>query len=213
MFATLQRHHGADSSCFTGTCNAGGQWQVNLERTISTLRRAQADGQPVALLGTAFLLLDLLDHCAAARAQFALPPGSLVLETGGYKGRSRTLAKPELYHRISTTLGVATSAMTSEYGMCELSSQAYDQTADAPEPLSQRAFQFPPWTRTLILDPNTLRTAAPGESGLLRIFDLANVRSVMAIQTDDLAGAHPNGFVLLGRVPAAEARGCSLLSP
>ena len=94
--------------------------------------------------------------------------------------------------------------------MCELSSQAYDHAAGTLE--TQRFFQFPPWARALVINPDTNAPAAPGETGLLRVFDLANVWSVLAIQTEDLAYPHHDGFALVGRAGAAEARGCSLLS-
>jgi len=72
--------------------------------------------------------------------------------------------------------------------------------------------RFPPWCRVQFISPETGREVAEGESGLLRIFDLANVRSVMAIQTEDLGARRGDGFELSGRVPAAEPRGCSLMT-
>ena len=70
----------------------------------------------------------------------------------------------------------------------------------------------PPWCRALVISPETGREVADGETGLLRILDLANVRSVMAIQTEDLAVRCGKGFELIGRASQAEARGCSLLA-
>jgi hypothetical protein len=118
-----------------------------------------------------------------------------------------------LYRLLTAFLGVPPPSIVSEYGMCELSSQAYDHIPGDAEPEQGRCFRFPPWVRALIINPNTGAPADPGETGLLRIFDLANVRSIMAIQTEDLAREHDNGFVLTGRAAATESRGCSLLSP
>jgi hypothetical protein len=109
--------------------------------------------------------------------------------------------------------------------MSELNSQAYDGVAGGmPEESradltvpgsasSPRRFHFPPWARTLVISPETGREVSDGETGLLRIFDLANVFSVMAIQTDDLAIRRGHGFELMGRARQAEPRGCSLMSP
>ncbi|MGZ4974688.1 MAG: acyl-protein synthetase, partial [Limisphaerales bacterium] len=92
----------------------------------------------------------------------------------------------------------------SEYGMSELSSQAYDNP--------DHVFRFPPWARAQIISPETGKEVAAGETGLIRIFDLANVYSVLAIQTEDLAVCRDGGFALLGRAAEAEPRGCSLMA-
>jgi hypothetical protein len=95
--------------------------------------------------------------------------------------------------------------------MSELSSQAYDrEIVSGKEPM--RAFRFPPWARAQIISPETGKEVPEGETGLIRIFDLANVRSVMAIQTEDLGVRRGDGFELLGRAQTAEPRGCSLLA-
>ena len=91
--------------------------------------------------------------------------------------------------------------------MSELSSQAYDTTPNAT-----RVFHFPPWARVQIISPETGCEVADGETGLIRVFDLANVFSVMAVQTEDLAVRRGDGFELLGRAVAAESRGCSLMT-
>jgi hypothetical protein len=137
------------------------------------------------------------------------------METGGYKGRSRALPKPELHRLISTYLGVPGSNVVCEYGMSELSSQAYD-TVDKPSiegglQVEERAFKFPPWARFQVISPETGRPVSDGETGLIRITDLANVYSVMAIQTEDLGQREGAGFRLIGRSEHAETRGCSLM--
>ena len=88
--------------------------------------------------------------------------------------------------------------------MSELSSQAY-----AAE---DGLFRFPPWARAQIISPATGREANAGERGLIRVYDLANVWSVMAVQTEDVGIKEGDAFRLLGRAAAAEARGCSLMS-
>ena len=75
-----------------------------------------------------------------------------------------------------------------------------------------RIFKFPPWARVQIISPETGREVADGETGIIRVFDLANVFSVAAIQTEDLGIRRGNGFELIGRAQMAEPRGCSLMS-
>jgi hypothetical protein len=86
--------------------------------------------------------------------------------------------------------------------MTELSSQFYTRGLGRPH-------DAPPWLRTLVIDPETDQEVQPGRTGVLRIFDLANIGSVMAVQTRDLAIRRQGGFELIGRDPAALPRGCS----
>jgi hypothetical protein len=161
------------------------------------------------LLGTAFNFVHLLDYFMANNMRYRLARGSRVMETGGYKGQSRAVPKSELHLLITKHLGIAPEFIVTEYGMSELSSQAYDRVAGRA---GQREFHFPPWARAQVISPETNHEMAEDETGLLRIFDLANVRSVMAIQTEDLAVRRGDGFELLGRAENAESRGCSLMS-
>ena len=95
--------------------------------------------------------------------------------------------------------------------MSELSSQAYDLSVRSAE-RRMRSFHFPPWARVQIVSPETGREVAEGETGLIRVFDLANVFSVMAIQTEDLGVRRGGGFELVGRAEFSEPRGCSLMT-
>jgi hypothetical protein len=154
----------------------------------------------------------LVDYLAAKDLIFNLPAGSLIMETGGYKNRSRTLPKDELHALITERLGVPLENIICEYGMSELSSQAYDSEIYPPASiLHPRVFRFPPWARVQIISPETGREVAEGETGLIRVFDLANVFSVAAIQTEDLGVRRSDGFELVGRAQLAEPRGCSLM--
>jgi hypothetical protein len=119
------------------------------------------------------------------------------------------MPKAELHALLTQRLGVPASRIVCEYGMSELSSQAYDSVAGIG---GARRFDFPPWARAQIISPETGREVGEAETGLIRIFDLANVYSVMAIQTEDLGARRGGGFELLGRAASAETRGCSLRS-
>ncbi len=212
MFQTVRRKSGAGQTAYLGDLGADGAWTLNFTRAETAMRAAIDAGQPLVLLGTAFNFVHLLDELAARNLRFELPADSVVMETGGYKGRSRELPKAELHALITKLLGVASSQIICEYGMSELSSQAYDSGASRRTQHATRFFHFPPWARAQIISPETGREVGDGETGLLRIFDLANVFSVLAVQTEDLATRRDDGFELMGRAVAAEPRGCSLMA-
>jgi len=193
-----------------GQVDADGTWQVPGGPVVEALTAATDAGSPVLLMGTAFNFVHLLDRMIADGVRMVLPAGSRVMETGGYKGRSRSMSRGQLHDVITGRLGIAPEFIVSEYGMSELSSQAYDGVAGCPA--AARIFQLPPWARALVVSPETGREVPERGTGLLRLLDLANVWSVAAVQTADLAVRRGGGFELLGRAPAAEARGCSLRS-
>jgi hypothetical protein len=203
MFNTVRRHFGAPDSAFTGRLSPDGSWEVDIEPTLAAVREAVGENVPIGLLGTAFSFVHLLDALEAAGKRFLLPKGSRVMETGGYKGRSRELPKAQLRLLLWKFLGVPAEGILSEYGMSELGSQAYDDAASV--------FHFPPWARARVISPETGAESGEGETGLLRVFDLTNVGSVLAVQTEDLAARRGDGFLLLGRAASAEPRGCSLM--
>jgi len=213
MFDTLRRAMEQPSNVFYGTLASDGGWQIDFPAVAQSLTKIKSENNPCFLLGTAFSFVHLLEYLE--QHPFCLPAGSRVLETGGYKGRSRSLEKHELHSWIQKNLGVEQANIIGEYGMSELSSQAYDlveNNKSKSTALPMRVFHFPPWAQVQIISPETGDEVGEGETGLVRVFDLANTYSVMAIQTEDLAIRRGNGFELLGRAAAAEARGCSLMA-
>jgi len=176
----------------------------------TALREAEAAGEPVCILGTAFALVHWLDALREAGTRFRLPASSRLMDTGGFKGRSREVTREELYGTIGEVTGIPASWCVNEYGMTEMSSQFYDGVAGSAAAPADRLHAGPPWVRTQATDPETLRPLPHGEVGVLRHVDLANLHSVMAIQTADLGVTSPDGFRVLGRARGAEARGCSL---
>jgi len=132
------------------------------------------------------------------------------VETGGFKGRSREISKKALYAQCGKWLGLDERFCVSEYGMTELSSQFYDSTvSDRANGIRRAPVKVgPAWTRTLVIDAATGKETK--RTGLLRHFDLANRGSVLAVQTEDLGRRRREGFDLVGRVPGADLRGCSL---
>ena len=117
----------------------------------------------------------------------------------------------ELHSAIVDRLSILPERILCEYGMCELSSQAYDGKLGQANP-APRLFRFPPWARARVVSPETLDEVAPGQAGLLEITDLANVGSALCVLTEDLAKRHEDGFELLGRAEPTESRGCSLMN-
>lgn len=176
---------------------------------VDALVRALTDArEPIALLGTSFAFVFAEDALAERDVRFALPAGSRVMQTGGFKGRTREVSPDAMLTMLSARYGVPEERVVAEYGMTELSSQAYETTLVESGP---RRLRFPPWVRVTAVDPVELRALPVGQTGLLRIDDAANLDSVCAIQTADLARIEADGsFELFGRAPGATPRGCSL---
>lgn len=213
MFEIIRKKLAAPESAFVGNINTEDAWTLKFAAVLAALNPSPVTRHPSLILGTAFSFVHLLDFLAGKNLQFQLPPGSRVLETGGYKNRARVLPKAELHALISQRFGVQPENIVCEYGMSELSSQAYDSGIRPPASiLHPRIFRFPPWARAQIISPETGREMADGETGLIRVFDLANVFSVAAIQTEDLGVRRGDGFELIGRAQQAEPRGCSLMT-
>jgi len=160
---------------------------------------------PILLAGTALAFLHLLEQTPTA-----LPAGSHILETGGYKGIAVELDKPAFYEKLSACFTIPIDNIHNEYSMTELSSQFYTYGLDRPH-------QGPHWTRIRMIDPETRQLVEPGETGIIEILDLANLGSCIALRTADLATApsirddnhYHQAFTLLGRDPTALPRGCS----
>ncbi len=191
----------------------------------------QGADRPVLLLGTARALQHLLEERLATSA-LPLPPGSRVMETGGFKGAARTLERDGFYTALGRGLSVGHHAIISEYGMTELGSQGYQPgfraltdrslarklgsptlrwPGDSADPDGvPRVLVFPPWCRVASTDPDSLELLPDGERGLLRFWDLSNVDSVLAVQTADVGVVLPQGVWLQGRAPGSTPRGCSL---
>lgn len=164
------------------------------------LARLETD-PPAVVFGTALAFLDLFEWMGGRSV--SLPVGTLAVETGGYKGTRREMPKADLYALFHERLGLSPDAVWNEYGMTELSSQFYTNGLGRPH-------KAPPWARGLVVHPDSGEEVGEGEAGVLRLFDPANLGSVCAIQTRDLAIRRGGDFELIGRDPAALPRGCSL---
>jgi hypothetical protein len=168
------------------------------------------------VLATSFALVHLLDACAGK--DLRLPAQSRVMQTGGFKGKSREVPADELRRDVARVFQVPEAHVVGEYGMTELSSQLYEGTlassvasslaGAAPPP--HGTYFAPPWVRVSAVDPVSLAPVPVGEIGVARIVDLANVDSAVAIQTADRVRVSDGAVTLLGRLPGAVPRGCSI---
>jgi hypothetical protein len=195
MFDLVVRELGTDESVVG----------LDLERALGALSSAST---AVCLCGTAFALVHLLDALAAQGRKLVLPAGSRIMETGGFKGRSREVPRSQLHADLGDALGVPAARIVNQYGMTELGSQFYDSSLARPQ--EPRRKLGPPWARTRVLDPTDDREVDDGETGVLVVTDLANTGSVIAVRTADRGRRLGDGFDVLGREPGAEARGCSI---
>lgn len=163
-----------------------------------TIAQAVEAGERILLIGVSFALLDFAEEYPQE-----LPGDSIVMETGGMKGRRKEMVREELHAFLTERLGVG--RIHSEYGMTELLSQAYAQ-----EP---GHFLCPPWMQVVITDlwlPDRILPA--GSTGRINIVDGMNIHSCAFIRTEDLGRLNPDGsFEVLGRTDVSEMRGCNLL--
>jgi len=187
---------------------------VNLPGLEHAARVASRARRPLLVLGTAFALVRLLDDLAGAR--LPLPVGSVVMQTGGFKGRTREVSMEELRAGVTAAFQLGAERVVGEYGMTELTSQLYEGTihesalaARHPEAAPGVYFE-PAWLRVTPVDPLTLLPVPEGEAGLARFIDLGNVDSAVSVVTQDRVRRVGSGIQLLGRAPGAPARGCSL---
>jgi hypothetical protein len=186
---------------------------LRVEALAATLEASEAGEEPVMMLGTAAAFAHLLETLDERGRRFRLPSGSRIMETGGFKHQAREMPREEFYAWLLDRLGVSEFYCVAEYGMTEMCSQFYENVlreralGRSPE---LRYKTVPPWVRTEVVDAETLELLPPGRVGVLRHFDLANLDSVLAVQTDDLGMACDQGFEILGRAAGAELRGCSI---
>ena len=203
MLSEVVERWGDDESQFFVTVEDG-RWKVDFPAIRRALDQACHDQATTMVLGTAFAFAEFFDDLPDDTT-WTLPPGSRLMETGGFKGRTKEISRDELYAQFTKILGLARASCIGEYSMTELSSQTY--TKD-----DSFRFHAPPWLKIQIVDPIKLTPHdRPGRVGLIRFVDLANIDSVMAVQTSDRGVLHDDGGLqLLGRAPDSELRGCSL---
>lgn len=207
MISTLFKRFGTESSSWFCEADA-----PHHESCSAFLEKCARKNDAVMIFGTAIRLWSFMDFCSEQALNWILPPGSRLMETGGFKGSRKKITKGELYERLMKTFGIPTSHMINEYGMTEMGSQFYG-TGFRNTLTGANAHTFkevPPWVRTRVLDPRTGESVEVGQQGILCHYDLANVGTVFALETGDLGIRVEEGFEIVGRVLGSELRGCSL---
>lgn len=174
-----------------------GFYLFNHDELTDKLLSLDDSGQNVLLIGVTYALLDLIE-----KRQFQLS-NTIIMETGGMKGKRREMIREELHERLCNGFGV--NAIHSEYGMTELLSQAYS--------LGNGIFECPEWMQILIRDTeDALTYVENGKTGGVNVIDLANINSCSFIATQDLGKKYDNGsFEILGRFDNSDIRGCNLM--
>jgi hypothetical protein len=168
----------------------------DFEELKNRIEQAQKKGQKIFLLGVTYALLDFGEVY-----QIDLS-GSIVMETGGMKGRRQEMTREELHGTLKKAFNV--TAIHSEYGMTELLSQAYSA--------GEGIFRCPPWMRLLTRDPYDPMSYVSAQTGAINIIDLANLYSCSFLSVSDLGRVYEDGsFEVLGRMDNADIRGCNLM--
>jgi phenylacetate-coenzyme A ligase PaaK-like adenylate-forming protein len=169
----------------------------NYEELIKKIIQLDQNGQNTILIGVTYALLDLVE-----KQKFHLK-NTIIMETGGMKGRRKEMIREELHQILCDGFGV--SEIHSEYGMTELLSQAYS--------LGDGIFECPNWMQILIRDPeDALSLLGLNKNGGINVIDLANINSCSFIATQDLGKKYDNGrFEVLGRFDNSDIRGCNLM--
>jgi hypothetical protein len=185
---------------------------LDFDSFATALQEAEHSGEPVCVLTTTGALIRFFDRCREEGWSFRLSHGSRLMDTGGDKGAPRILSRNGVLHSVWQTFAIPGYFCVNEYGMAELSSQFYDNVIRdrIAGRFSHRAKVGPAWTRTRVIDPETLDDAENGKPGLLCHFDLANAGTALAVLTEDIGRTVADGFELVGRAKGAETRGCSL---
>ncbi|MBE6213743.1 MAG: acyltransferase [Rikenellaceae bacterium] len=175
-------------------CGSGGFYLDDYDKLLADMA---ADTKPKILLGVSYALWDLAERYAPKLQQ------TIVMETGGMKGHREELPKEEFHKILTEAFGV--EAIHSEYGMAELTSQAYSA--------GRGVFLSPKWMRVLTRDVNNPMKILPaGKRGAINIIDLANISSCAFIATQDVGRTLADGsFMIEGRLTGADIRGCNLL--
>lgn len=183
-----------------------GDGGLDVDAVTAELARAEETGEPYALLGASYSFVHLMDALRDQGRRFALPAGSRILDTGGFKGQSREMEADAFYDQLSSTFGVPRKACINMYGMTELSTQFYDRGNETCPSVKSG----PHWIRSRVVNPLTGAEVPRGTVGVLVHHDLAHFNCASAILTEDAGIEVEDGFRLLGRADGADAKGCSM---
>lgn len=182
---------------------------VDYELLAARIAGAHAEGVAVVLIGASFAFVNVCDALSREGRTLHLPPGSRIVDAGGFKGLSRTIGVEGLRGRLAQTFGVAPRQCLNLFGMTELASQLYDAADVAVGPLGERPKGRTPFVWPEVRDAHTLSVRTHGP-GLLEVVDLCIVDRPHRLLTGDRGIACAEGVAVAGRIDRAQRRGCSL---
>ena len=192
-----RRHFGTPDSRFL-LSHSG----IDVAALVAALSESEASGVPVAMIGSTSAFVFFFNACRARGVSFHLPAGSRIGDGGGYRGRFGEMTQEDYLRLAWEVLGIPFSHCVNVLGMAESATNFFDDTlrcAIAGEP-QRRMRRCPPWTRTVAVSIDTLTELPPGEVGLLRHYDVVNLPTVLAVQTDNLGYTDGEGsFQIVGR--------------
>jgi phenylacetate-coenzyme A ligase PaaK-like adenylate-forming protein len=176
---------------------SGGFYLSDFKKLSSVLQQLEKTGQRTLLIGVTFALLDFAEEYPVQLNH------TIIMETGGMKGRRKETIREEVHDIIKKQLGV--TGVHSEYGMTELLSQAYSY--------SDGNFKTVPWMKVMVRNEDDPLQVCRHGRGIINVIDLANVHSCSFLATDDIGIINPDdSFKVLGRTDNSDLRGCSLLA-
>ena len=176
---------------------------LDIQALIDAFAEAERTGVPLAMIGSTSAFVFLFNSCKARGLKFQLPAGSRIGDGGGYRGKFGELTQEDFWALADDVLGIPASHCVNVLGMAESATNYFDNTLRraylAKNPTSRRRV-CPPWARTVAVDRKSLDVLPAGEIGLLRHYDLINVPTVLAVQTDNLGFVDADGsFQIVGR--------------
>lgn len=207
-------HFGTDDSRFLLEHSG-----LDIKGLVEALARAEATGVPVAMIGSTSAFVYFLQACRGKGIAFALPPGSRIGDGGGYRGRFGEMTQEDYFSLARDILGIPASHCVNVLGMAETATNFFDNVlreAVFPERVRAggRRLRFvPPWARVQAVDGESLQPLPHGRIGLLRHFDVVNLPTVVAVQTDNLGFTDASGgFQIVGRAKLENGRVAALPS-
>lgn len=207
-----RRHFGTPDSRFL-LSHSG----IDIPALVAALENSESTGIPVAMIGSTSAFVFFFNACQKRGISFHLPPGSRIGDGGGYRGRFGEMTQQQYWQLAWEVLNIPRSHCVNVLGMAESATNYFDDSLrrDVQKlPIEKRSRPCPPWTRTVAVSADDLRPLPPGEVGLLRHYDLVNLPTVLAVQTDNLGYVEANGnFQIIGRAQQDKQTGKVAATP
>ncbi len=183
---------------------------IDIKAMVKALEQAESSGQPVAFIGATGAFVYFFKACQKKGLRFKLPKGSRIGDGGGYRGRFGQVDRQDFFDLAKDILDISPNHCINVLGMAESATNFFENPLRehvANVPSTERRFIPPPWTRVDVIDSSDLTPLPVGEIGLLRHFDLANLPTVMAVQTDNLGRLNQDGsFTIIGRAKVEDGK-------